>query len=401
MRRKRRLVRRTLRAPRTWAYRRFGASGAWRAYVEARAVQLLADARRAVAHSGALHFTPAGRARPTREHATRPATVPATRPAAGHDVRGALVGGAAAPAAESRPWEGDEIAASYDAILRHVVLARYYAASRRKLRDWVSGRAVDGAWFNINTGSVQLLALQPVEQVAGRVPEVLALVRAYLSTEDPRRVALERRFGTAQSLDPEHLTPADRHMLVASAQGAYFQQAVENGRVRRFRNVLIGTFVMLLLLVGGFVAAGAYWPEAVPLCFNDKAAGALMCPSGPHHAPRGGDVPLVALLGLLGAALSAARSLSTSDELPTRHSLAVPLALLKAPTGAATAIVGLFGLASGFLPGLSDITSQPALLFWALALGYGQQLLTGLLDQRAGTLLRSASPAIPAGHDRT
>lgn len=374
-RRKRRLVRRTLRAPRSWAYRRFGASGAWRAYVEARAVQLLADARRAVAHSGALRFTPAGRARPAREHS--------------------------APATESRPWEGDEIAASYDAILRHVVLARYYAASRRRLRDWLSGRAVDGAWFNINSGSAQLLALQPVEQVAGRIPEVLALVRTYLSTEDPRRVAIERRFGTAHSLDPGQLTAADRHMLVAAAQGAYFQQAVENGRVRRFRNVLMGTFVVLLLLVGGFVAAGACWPEAVPLCFADRATGALMCPSGPHHAPRGGDVPLVALLGLLGAALSAARSLSTSDELPTRHSLAVPLALLKVPTGAATAIFGLFGLASGFLPGLSDITSQPALLFWAIVLGYGQQLLTGLLDQRAGTLLRSASPTIPAGHDRT
>jgi hypothetical protein len=317
--------------------------------------------------------------------------------AAGGTMSGTM---GAAHAPESRPWEGDEIAASYDAILRHVVLARYYAASRRRLRDWLSGRAVDGAWFNINSGSAQLLTLQPIEQVSGRAPEVLALVRAYLPAEDPRRVALERRFGTAHSLDPDGLTDADRHLLVASAQGAYFQQAVENGRVRRFRNVLMGTFLMLVLLVGGFVAAGAQWPGSVPLCFPDKAAGTLMCPSGLHHAPRGGDVPLVALLGLLGAALSASRALSTSDELPTRHSLAVPLALLKVPTGAATAIFGLFGLASGFLPGLSDITSQPALLFWALVLGYGQQLLTGLLDQRAGVLLRSASPAVPAGHDR-
>ncbi|MFI0448146.1 hypothetical protein [Actinomadura sp. 6N118] len=286
------------------------------------------------------------------------------------------------------------IAVTYDAILRQVVLARYYAANRRRLRDWLSGRAVDGAWFNINTGSTQLLAIQPPEQVCGRVPEVLALVRAYLPPEDPRRVAVERRFGTAHDLRPSDVAESDRHLLGAALQGAYLLQAVANGRVRRFRNGLLGTFLILTVLVGGFVAAGVHWPGAVPLCF--PGGDGLMCPTGLHRSATGGDAPQVALLGLIGAALSAARALRVHQELPTRYSLAVPLVLLKVAMGPAIAVFGLVALGSGLLPGPSEVTSQPALLFGALLLGYGQQLLTGSLDQKADDLLKSASPVAPA-----
>ncbi|GAA2621533.1 hypothetical protein GCM10010411_66900 [Actinomadura fulvescens] len=255
----------------------------------------------------------------------------------------------------------------------------------------MSGRAVDGAWFNINAGAAQLLAVQTSEQVCGRVPEVLALVRAYLPPEDPRRIAVERRFGTAHDLRSSDLAESDRHLLMVALHGAYFQEAVENGRVRRFRNVLLGTFLVLVMLVGGVVAAGMYWPQVVPLCFPSGEG--LMCPTGPHRSATGGDVPLVALLGLVGAAFSAVRTLRVPLELPTRYSLTVPLVLLKVSMGAATAIFGLVALG---LSALSEVNSQAALLFGAVLLGYGQQLLTGPLDRRVGGLLRSASPETAA-----
>ncbi|MEV7908536.1 hypothetical protein AB0P04_43795, partial [Streptomyces anulatus] len=89
--------------------------------------------------------------------------------------------------------------------------------------------------------------------------------------------------------------------------------------------------------------------------------------------------------------------LSTRSELSTRYSLAVVQNLLKAPAGVATAVLGLLILNSGFVPGFSGLGSQPAILVWAMAFGYGQQIVTRFVDQRADTLLTAASPLTPAG----
>lgn len=272
-------------------------------------------------------------------------------------------------------------------VRRNLALARYYAAMRHSLRDWITGRAVEGAWFNLNTASAQLMLWQPDETVAGRVPEVLAVLRAYLPVIDPRRVAVERRFADN---DPLPLTAADRQMLVTALHGAYFVNGMEHGRVRRFRNMAILGSLLLTVVIVVVILVAAARPDTVPMCFT------AVCPTGAHADPSGGDVPLIALLGLIGATLATSRALSTGDETPGRYSPALALALLKAPTGVTTAIVGVLALNSGFVPGVTEIKSQAGILFWALVFGYAQQLLTGLLDQRAADLQKSASPTTPA-----
>jgi hypothetical protein len=63
----------------------------------------------------------------------------------------------------------------------------------------------------------------------------------------------------------------------------------------------------------------------------------------------------------------------------------VPLALavLKLPTGALTAILGLLLMRGGFIPGLGALDTPAQIIVWAIVLGYSQQLLTQFVDRHA------------------
>ncbi len=81
--------------------------------------------------------------------------------------------------------------------------------------------------------------------------------------------------------------------------------------------------------------------------------------------------------------------------------------MLKLPTGALTAVLGLLLMRGQFIPGLTALDSSAQILAWALVFGYGQQLFTRLVDQQAHTVLdrvRSGGPdqhPTPRGEART
>jgi hypothetical protein len=139
----------------------------------------------------------------------------------------------------------------------------------------------------------------------------------------------------------------------------------------------------------------AWHPTVMPLCFPHEVITAkgtvergLNCPTRSHTtAATGGDVLIVALLGLLGGALAAAVSIRNLKGTGTPYDVPVALAMLKGPLGALTAIVGLVAIQGDFIPGLSVLDSQEQILAYALVLGFAQQVFTRLLDQRAQTLL--------------
>ncbi|GHH72003.1 hypothetical protein GCM10017673_26400 [Streptosporangium violaceochromogenes] len=318
--------------------------GTWRVYVVTRGEEIRADAERALAAYGE-----AGRPVPARE-----------------------------------------------GIGTHLARAEAYTRARNGLRRWLTGHAVEGAWSSLNSANVMLYGVLPTAELCARGPEVVAIGRAYLPGDDPRLAGLQARLAAGD------LGEGDRPLMQSVLRAAYTAQAMETGRVRSFRNLLLGGVVMLSLVVLAVVGVGAIWPDAVPMCGDQaviQAQGLLparICPTGGRR-PGHGDVPLVALVGVLGAALSTATSLSTRSELSTRYSLAVVQNLLKAPAGVATAVLGLLILNSGFVPGFTGLASQPAILVWAMAFGYGQQIVTRFVDQRADSLLSAASPLTPAG----
>ena len=90
---------------------------------------------------------------------------------------------------------------------------------------------------------------------------------------------------------------------------------------------------------------------------------------------------------MLGGGLSAAVSLRGLQGTSTPYDVPVALALLKLPSGALSALVGLLFVRGEFIPGLSQLDSQPQILAYAFLFGIAQQLITGAVDRQAQEIL--------------
>ncbi|MFD3617440.1 hypothetical protein ACFWWT_19800 [Streptomyces sp. NPDC058676] len=63
--------------------------------------------------------------------------------------------------------------------------------------------------------------------------------------------------------------------------------------------------------------------------------------------------------------------------------LPLSAALLKFPTGALTAFIGVLLIRGAFIPGLSDLDSSPQIVAWAVIFGAAQHLVPRFVDARA------------------
>src|ERR687898_2857870 len=183
----------------------------------------------------------------------------------------------------------------------------------------------------------------------------------------------------------------------------------QHDRIRGFRNIVLTATVGLMTLVVVFCLIGALKPDALPLCFGPPettvSSGQLTpvqgpagtaCPSEeapptpgtkPRRLPAPGDVSLVALVGLLGGGLSGAVSIRHLQGSSTPYDIPVTLSLLKLPSGALSAIVGLLLIRGEFVPGLSQLDNQPQILAYAFLFGIAQHLVTRLVDRQAQDIL--------------
>jgi hypothetical protein len=166
----------------------------------------------------------------------------------------------------------------------------------------------------------------------------------------------------------------------------------------------------LMVLAVALCVVGAWKPDALPLCFGPTPTTAaqgqppppvqgpagVACPSEeapptpgtqPRRLPAPGDVTLVALLGVLGGGLSTALAIRGLQGSSTPYDVPVALSLLKLPSGALTALVGLLFIRGEFVPGLSQLDNQPQILAYAFLFGISQQLFTRLVDQQAQDIL--------------
>jgi hypothetical protein len=115
-----------------------------------------------------------------------------------------------------------------------------------------------------------------------------------------------------------------------------------------------------------------------------------------REAARPIDVLLVELVGLAAAAVAAAAAIRSIRGSSEPHGLPVAVAVLKLPTGAVTALLGLLLMRGRFVPGLTALDTSAQIVAWALVFGYAQQLFTRLVDQQADTVLQS----VRGGGDR-
>jgi hypothetical protein len=299
----------------------------------------------------------------------------------------------------SRAAKDDPRQPATDCIRKQLDLARKATGMRvgQRSSNWnpFSTRpraSIEGAFVHLHTADIMLTHLLPTEEVDARAPYVLARLRECLSPRDERVRRAEAEFHCKVF--------SHRRAALANAMRTVYTIAdQQHARVRSFKNALIIATIVLAVVVAVVVAVGYSAPTAIPLCFNPGVTTAtpqqpqptpgqenLACPGGKGH-PAPGDVMLVALLGLLGGALSAAVAVRKLSGTSTPYAVPITLSILKLPFGALTAIAGLLVLHGQFIPGLSELDSQGQILAYAVVLGVAQQVATQFVDRRAHEVL--------------
>lgn len=261
-------------------------------------------------------------------------------------------------------------------------------------RLWSGSAAREGVCSNIRSAEVLLIQLVSDEEAAGRASEVMALVKDHLDADDPRRVRLALRIRPIIGGD---ITPGDRDLMARALDAAYSTLDDELARVRSLRNILWAATVLVILGVVNLALYGWLSPSSLSLCFSPQGGSGgkvtVVCPTAEFHNEAADtdpsrlagatDILTVEIAGLAGAALTVIASLRRIRGTDAPYMLPLASAVLKLPTGALSAFLGLLLIRGAFVPGLSDLDSRAQVLAWAAAFGAAQHLVTRLVDDRA------------------
>ncbi len=258
---------------------------------------------------------------------------------------------------------------------------------------WWRGTLVEAGYQNLHAAEGQLILLLDLNQLRAEVPSAVSRAQVTLARDDPRRAVAFRLLTdppTAETLE------LDREQLRRLTDTGYDHSDQLHARLRSFRNIVFQAGAVITLFMVAFIAIVAVNPSWVPLCFT-TARDTTVCPTG-TGSPSSPDIIIVALLGLLGGVLAGAVSINKLKGTATPYDVPTALALLKAPFGAMTAVGAVIFIRGGFVPGLSDLDSQVQILAYAFVFGYAQQLLTGLIDKQAQTVLDAVPSMGAADH---
>ena len=251
------------------------------------------------------------------------------------------------------------------------------------LSNWWRGTLVDAAYQNLHAAEWMVVDLYGADQIEAEVPEAVARVESGLDRDDPRRMA-----ALALLDHPDAAVPLRRAQLAKAVEVGFGAADAEYARLRNFRNTVLGGAVAMSVLLAIFTVYVMRNPADVPFCFQpDGPPG--MCASGPGPASAH-DILTVVLLGSLGGLLAAILAIRNMRGTASPYNVPQALALLKLPLGAVSAIGGLIAIRGGFIPGFSDLDSQEQILAYAFVFGFAQQLVTGLVDKQARTILTTA-----------
>jgi hypothetical protein len=320
--------------------------------------------------------------------------------------------------ADYPPRAGARVAvADLDAAARfHLTVAR---AAARNIRNHRWGAVMERAVGHLDAAEALVLRGSPDDYLRGHLAELVAHVQAHLPPAHPERVWVQDFVGMhgapngkAAAVDRTPITDDDRCALVEARRTASWAERREHARLRSFRTVVVLTTLALAIIAIGLGVLGARNPRLMPLCFAPQGSGSVVCPTATAAAGTAttplaaadvarilrdtaapADVAIVMVVGMVGAAVTGAAAIRRLRG--TSSPVAVPLLLLvlKLPTGALTAFLGLILLHGNFVPGLSALDDSGQILAWAAIFGAAQQLVTGLVDKNAQAVLDSTGSA--------
>jgi hypothetical protein len=336
-----------------------------------------------------------------------------------------------------KPWREDALARigeqryeldwirsqqSVDPKLEATIAAHWKAAADAAQQRSRHGAVVERVVSNLDAVETELLRIAPACYVYASLPSLLARTKRCLPTDDARVAHIKKLIDAR----PEALLPYDRDMIVAAHRDTLAEIRRQVTRLRSFKNLLYGTAIVLTVGAAGLGAYGIVASDKLPICFSPSnnivcttsttAIPSELLPKNVAPAPTGQptnaapadvdkqmrkdagswDILLVELIGLLAAAVAAAASLRGIRGTSTPFSLPVAAAVLKLPTGALTAVLGLLLMRGEFVPGLSALDSPGQIIAWAILLGYSQQLFTRFVDRHAQTVLDRLGTRDPA-----
>lgn len=279
---------------------------------------------------------------------------------------------------------------------------KWHPVMRRAAHLGVAQSHVDAA-LNL------LVWMAPADDIKAFLPHMAALTAEHFASNDPRQMRVAKIAHDLQQPDARAIDPSERAFLAETVSLARRLLRKETLRVRSFVRIVALMTVGLFLAAAGVAAATLTWKEMVPLCFTPENAGMykVVCPTNSidvtnvptitqiANTARRWDYLVVEIVGSVSAAIASAAALRRIRGTALPYNVPVVLALLKLPTGALTAPLGLLLMRGGFVPGLSALDSPAQIIAWAIVFGYSQQLFTKMVDDRGQALVDAVRD--PAG----
>lgn len=286
----------------------------------------------------------------------------------------------------------------------------HHSARYKRASHVVVGR------IHVDAAHNMLLRLSEPEDVVPLLPGVLAFVQEHLPPGDPRRTEVEKIAEEAS--EKRHPTTRQRETLLDAMSEARQTSIRETMRVRSFTYIVWWVMLGLSVIAVLLAVLGLVGHDEVPLCFTppeqpEGGGRAAVCPVGTERIPganpnaaevgrivanasRPVDYLVVEVVGLVAACIAAAATLRRIRGTATPFEVPLTLALLKLPTGALTAVLGILLMRGEFVPGLTYLDTSAQIIAWAAIFGYAQQIFTHFVDNQARSVLSTMGSPTPA-----
>jgi hypothetical protein len=235
-----------------------------------------------------------------------------------------------------------------------------------------SGVDVERAWVNIHAAEVALILLSDPVKVKAKISNILADASQVLQPGDERFTTLTN-FKDKSGV----LTDEDKESIAQTVRTIYARLTNDYIRIRSFRNILFSATFVLTLMAIGVGILGALRPEI------------SMWATAHGPSPTGLDLWLAEILGVFGAGLTGSVAIRRMQGSSTPYRIPMASLLLKLPTGALTAAVGLMLIRAAYNGSIIAPPSTTQLVAYALIFGAAQQTITSLIDTQAQKVLKA------------
>ncbi|WP_346184550.1 hypothetical protein [Streptomyces osmaniensis] len=256
-----------------------------------------------------------------------------------------------------------------------------------RIHSWWNGELYEGTLKSLHEAEVLIVGLYEPNRALRHARSVLAMAKP-ICRGDSRVAQVEQLLGPSR----ETPTPKDLPAALAELLGAAYAVEEERGvRSRNFRNRLIRAGLVLTILLGVVVGVAFAVDGSIPVCDVIGERQTTNCIGS--DAPSGQDTGIVMLLGMLGAGLPMIARLQRMGGSWNPYSLPFWQEMIKLPTGALTAVVGLVLVDTDWLPFARPADGWREVIAYAIAFGVGQLAFTHALDKRTEKLL-AADPDV-------